>query len=258
MSKVLKKIIASNWKLNKGPKTTADFFKNFQSAVLNKTDNFLSENKFLFFVSSSNWQACSEQIFEIKKKLNSINLNWGAQNCNHTHQGAFTGESSATVLQELNGTEILVGHSERRSLFFESDELLNKKNIAFSELGLNVMFCIGESLNEREGGQTFSVLTKQLELGLKSVVKKEKITIAYEPVWAIGTGKVATTAQIAETHLHIKKELERLGFSKDTAILYGGSVKPENSKEIGSVENVSGFLIGGASLEVDSLLKICH
>jgi triosephosphate isomerase len=251
------KIIASNWKLNKGPKATAHFFKSFQSEVQKKSDSFLLENKFLFFVSASNWQACSEQIQDIKNSVSSLKLNWGAQNCYQAHQGAFTGENSAVVLQELNGTEVLVGHSERRSLFAEADEILNKKNIAFSNLGLNVMFCIGESLSERESGQTFSVLSRQLELGLKTVEKKEKISIAYEPVWAIGTGKVATSAQIAEAHLHVKSELIRLGFSEKTSILYGGSVKPENSKEIGSIENVSGFLIGGASLEVDSLLKIC-
>ena len=157
----------------------------------------------------------------------------------------------------MGATHALVGHSERRKIFGESDELLAKKVAFIQSQGLTPVFCIGETLEQREAGQTNQVNAAQLEKGLSLLDKSKKIIVAYEPVWAIGTGKVAAPEQVAEAHAFVRTKLDQMGFP-GTPILYGGSVKADNAKALGAIPNVDGFLVGGASLEVKSFLGICR
>lgn len=192
-------------------------------------------------------------------KDSSIKL--GAQNCHWEPRGAFTGEISAEMLKEIGCSYVIVGHSERRHLMGETNEIINKKIKAALRAGLNPIFCIGELLEDRQEGKTESVLRRQLEEGLDGIASEEfqKIIIAYEPVWAIGTGKTATPQQAEQTHFFIREFLARLineNAARNIRIMYGGSVKPENIKEIICQPNVDGALVGGASLEVDSFLQI--
>jgi triosephosphate isomerase (TIM) len=189
------------------------------------------------------------------------NILIGSQNCSHENAGAFTGDNSPQALKDLNVSFTLVGHSERRSIFKEGHELLNLKTKKALESDLDVVFCIGETLEERENDKTFDVLKKQLSEGLKDIPKSDldRIILAYEPVWAIGTGKVATPEQADETHQFIRKFVsEELEFNPETvAILYGGSVKPSNAKGLFDMPNIDGGLVGGASLKAEDYLELC-
>lgn len=237
----MKKIFAANWKLFKTPAETRSFFSKFKEVVGQAT------GEVVFFPSAISLEAAVETV-----KGSAIKI--GAQNCYLQAQGAFTGENSAQVVKELGGSYILIGHSERRAIFGETDAVIADKVAFVQNLGLTPMLCIGETLAEREAAHTFRVLETQLLLGLAKADKSKPIVIAYEPVWAIGTGKVATPAQVAETHTDVHSILTKLGFA--APILYGGSVKPDNAGELIKQAHVSGFLVGGASLEVDSFIKI--
>jgi triosephosphate isomerase len=239
------KIYAANWKLHKSPQQARDFFQEF---LKQKID---TESKIVFFPTA----ICAEATaIELKNSP----IEWGLQNAYCEEKGAFTGENSAAVLSELGGKWLLVGHSERRSLFFENDDLLAKKVKLAQDKGLTPMLCVGETLQQREAGKTTQVVQQQLAAGLKLASPLKSIVIAYEPVWAIGTGKVATVQQVREVHLQIKKDLTDLGFPKSIPVLYGGSVKADNAKELNAIDNVDGFLVGGASLEVKTFLDICR
>jgi len=240
------KYFAANWKLNKSPKSTREFFTELKSKASPSSNNLL-----IVFPSAISLEAASTS-------LNGTSVQFGAQNCYLTGKGAFTGENSADVVKELGGQWVLIGHSERRALFKETDEMLAEKVSYVQSLGLVPMLCIGETLQERESSKTNLVLEAQLQKGLSKADRSKKLTVAYEPVWAIGTGKVATTAQVLEAHQHVRQVLNQLGFSNQTPILYGGSVKPDNAPELISLPNVDGFLIGGASLEVKSYLEIVN
>lgn len=187
--------------------------------------------------------------------LKSSSVKWGAQNCHSKNSGAFTGETSAQVVKDMGGQYILLGHSERRSLFGETDSFIADKLETVQALSLTPMLCIGETLQEREAGSTVEVVKSQLQKGLAKAVRGSSLVVAYEPVWAIGTGKVATPEQVEETHTAIAGILKEMGFN-DVPVLYGGSVKPDNAPGLMGLKNVSGFLVGGASLEVDSFIKI--
>lgn len=237
----MKKIFAANWKLHKNPAETRTFFKSFKE-VSNKATGEL-----VFFPSAISLEAACETV-------KGSNIHIGAQNCYAQNQGAFTGENSAQVVKDLGGDYILIGHSERRQLFGETDGMIAEKVAMVQTLGLTPMLCIGETLQEREATHTFRILETQLLLGLAKADKTKPLVIAYEPVWAIGTGKVATPEQVAETHTDVHNILTKLGFS--APILYGGSVKADNAKILIEQPYVSGFLVGGASLEVDSFSKI--
>lgn len=239
------KIFAANWKLHKNPTETREFFSKWMQQALE-----LSSREVIFFPQSVSLDAASHALAHSK-------ILWGAQNCYAEAKGAFTGETSAQAVKEMGGSHILLGHSERRTLFNETDALIAKKLKLVQSLDLIPMLCIGETLSEREAGQTKSVLQKQLKESLALADKKKHVMVAYEPVWAIGTGKVASTAQVKETHQDVRNILNELGFSSKTPILYGGSVKPDNAKELISIPSVDGFLVGGASLEVESFLTIC-
>ncbi len=190
----------------------------------------------------------------VAKYVNGSSVHWGLQNSYFESKGAFTGENSPDVAKAMGATYVLVGHSERRKIFSESDSLLAKKVAYVQSIGLTPMLCVGEDLSERETGRTNEVILGQLDEGLKSADRKKPFVIAYEPVWAIGTGKVATPEQAEEAHVALRERLGGLGES--TRILYGGSVKPENAGELAAKKNIDGFLVGGASLEAKGFLQI--
>ncbi|KAI4454047.1 triosephosphate isomerase [Holotrichia oblita] len=172
----------------------------------------------------------------------------GAQNFHPARAGAFTGEVSADMLVEAGAKVVIAGHSERRALFGETDEFINQKVIAAANAGLTVILCVGETIKERESGKTNAVLKKQLLNGLKGLASAEKLIIAYEPVWAIGSGLTATSEQIKDAHLCIKQLLAKQFGGCFIPVLYGGSVNEKNAAEIFAIQNVDGALVGGASL----------
>ena len=240
-------VLAANWKMNNGPSETKVFFDEL------KSNESFSKLKTLFFVSAVNASATSEA-------LKGTPFQWGPQNIFPAASGAFTGETSPQVMKSLGASHVLVGHSERRKLFFESDAQTNIKIHSAQEFGLSPILCIGETLEERKQGQTLNVLNRQLVSGLSNLEPKNELHIAYEPVWAIGTGEVATTEQVGEAHRFIRKFLlEKLpNHHQDMKILYGGSVKPENAGELSRVDEVTGFLVGGASLKVETFAAIAQ
>jgi triosephosphate isomerase len=180
-------------------------------------------------------------------------LNWGAQDFYFAKEGAFTGQNSPDIFKELGANVMLIGHSERRTLFHESDQMIAQKIKKCDDLNLIPMLCIGETLIDREKGLTLKVIEQQLQSVFSQQLsdRPKDLIIAYEPVWAIGTGRVASVEDVKTVHDYIKKLL-----GQKTPVLYGGSVKPDNAKELSSLDSVNGFLIGGASLKVESLLSI--
>jgi triosephosphate isomerase len=224
-------LIAGNWKMFKGPSETRAFAEAFEPPE--GVDVVL----------------CPP--FPSLATAVDAGLAAYAQNVHWAREGAFTGEASAPMLNELGVQGAIVGHSERRRLFAETDETVARRTIAALEHGLGVIACVGESGEEREAGQTELILRVQVEAIGDAVGPHERLVIAYEPVWAIGTGQTATPDQAQEAHAFIKSLV-------DVPVLYGGSVKPENADEILSEPDVDGALVGGASLEVDSFTAICQ
>lgn len=242
-----KKIFAANWKLNKTPIESKIFFENLLPKV---NADFFKSRDLIFFPQNFSLDTVS-------RALQSSNIGFGPQNIYFEKSGAFTGENSAEVAKKMNCQYILLGHSERRQFFSETHEALSKKVKAVQDLDLTAVFCIGETLKQREEGKTGLICAEQLTEGLKAADKKKRLIVAYEPVWAIGTGQVATLDQVKEAHDMIHNFLASHLYA-DYQILYGGSVKPDNAKELLNIPYVDGFLVGGASLEVDSFLKICQ
>ncbi len=239
----MRKIIAANWKMNMSFKEIDYFFSFFE-----KNCNF-KEGRDIYIAPPFVY---IDYVLDKNK-----NFKIGAQNCFYEDKGAFTGEVSVKMLKDLNVDFVIIGHSERRNIFNEDDELLNKKVKKVLAENLECIFCIGEKLEEREAGKTFEVLEKQLREGLKDISNYNHLIIAYEPVWAIGTGKNATTVQIEEAHSFIKEFLNK-NVANNLPILYGGSVKPENITEILNCKNVDGVLVGGASLLAEKFYKIIN
>ncbi len=189
------------------------------------------------------------------------NVALGAQNLHFEAQGAFTGELSAAMLKDAGCRWVIVGHSERRQLFGETDEGVHKKTVAALAAGLAPIVCVGETLAEREAGETLEVVGRQVEGALRSLsqAQMDGLVVAYEPVWAIGTGKNATPAQAQEVHAAIRALVGKLhgsGIAGTLRILYGGSVKPENIKDLMAQPDVDGALVGGASLQAESFAAI--
>ncbi len=238
----MKRIFAANWKMFKGPKETRTFFEEWRKSAIGILDSVQ------FFVPALNASVASEALLD-------SDFAWGLQNFYPEIEGAYTGENSLAVAKSLGARLALVGHSERRHVLGEKDEFLNRKIKFACHQDIQVTFCIGEQLPEREAKQTVQVITQQLDAGLDGIEATAKIQIAYEPVWAIGTGKTATPEMVMQAHQEVRKWLNGRGY--DFPILYGGSVKPENAKELLAVPAVDGFLVGGASLQIDSFLKIC-
>jgi triosephosphate isomerase len=196
--------------------------------------------------------------FAVAEASKGSGLRWGSQNCYFENHGAFTGENSPQTLAGMGAQFCLVGHSERRQIFFENDEILAKKVSRVQEQGMIPIVCVGETLDDRRWRRTKEVIGRQLKNGLSLADTQKEIWVAYEPVWAIGTGQVATPDQVEEAHTFLRETLKSIlgGRSSQTPILYGGSVKPENASGLRALANVNGFLIGGASLELSQFLKI--
>ena len=243
----MKKLMAANWKMYK---TSAEAV-----ATVNEMAEILKGTapegrEIAVFVPFTALEAASAAMKSIEGAAT------GAENVYPANEGAFTGEISPVMIKACGASWVLTGHSERRHILGESDEFVGEKTAFALQSGLRVMLCIGETLEEREAGLLRNVLERQLKLGLKNVPAEtpaEALAIAYEPVWAIGTGKTATNDDIVETHA-ICRELMReiMGAKADeTPLLYGGSVKPANAGAILTLDNVDGVLVGGASLKAD-------
>ena len=243
-----KPIIAGNWKMYK---TIAEALE-FADAVKNDSD---TENVEAVIC------APFTIIKDLKAALKGTNIKLGAQNFHYEDEGAFTGEVSAKMLLEIGAEYVIVGHSERRQYFNETDETVNLKVKKALSTGLTPIICVGESLEQREQGVTGKVITEQIEAALVTVSPEEalKTVIAYEPIWAIGTGKTATSTQANEACMQIREKLSKI-YGEDTSqrirIQYGGSVKPGNIKEIMSQSDIDGALVGGASLVAEDYLKL--
>lgn len=200
-------------------------------------------------------------LYQIINELGKSQVKVAAQNCHYEESGAFTGEVSASMLQDIGVDYCIIGHSERRQLFLENDEFITKKVISVLKSGLMPILCVGETKAQRDQNQHFQVIDNQLKFVYQSLTAEDrlKVIIAYEPVWAIGTGQTALATQVDQMHQHIRKFLFAVGGSNlanKGCILYGGSVKPSNAKELSLVADVDGFLIGGASLQFDDFYGI--
>ncbi len=233
-------IIAGNWKMNKDPAESRSLVLDLLSLI-----GEVREREIILIPPFTSLAAVAEIIRNSKVKL-------GAQNMYWEKSGAYTGEISGLFLRSLGCEYVIIGHSERRHVMGETDEMLNKKLKTALEIGLISIFCVGETEREREQGKTREVISRQLELGLKGIENEvHKVVFAYEPVWAIGTGKTATPKQAAEVHQFIRAQLR-----KKSTILYGGSVKPDNVDTLMAEQEIEGVLVGGASLKPDSFSRI--
>lgn len=241
--------IAGNWKMNKTVEEAIDLIKGLKVHLKG-----IEDVEVAIAPPFTALYAASQELKGSSIHLASQNLFW-------EEKGAFTGEVSPVMLKECGCRYAIIGHSERRQYFGETDATVNRKIKAALVFDLKVIFCIGETLEEKEEGKTFAVLERQVEGGLKDLVEKEvkDMVVAYEPVWAIGTGKTATPEQAEEAHQFIRRKMERLysrGISEGIRIQYGGSVTPENIKGLMERENIDGALVGGASLKVETFLRI--
>lgn len=252
-----KPIFAANWKMNKGPSETEDFVKSFLSKL--QGSNFNSEIVIAPpFVSLAK---LADLLHTATAVQNAHAIQIAAQNCSEYDSGAYTGEVSVLMLREFFVHYVILGHSERRSIFGETDAAINAKIKKAREANLKPIFCIGETLAEREAGKLETVLRTQITGGLKDISERDlaEIVVAYEPVWAIGTGVTATSAQAQEAHAFVRSVISEL-YGADAAgkirIQYGGSVKPGNAAELMACPDIDGALIGGASLEPQSFLDI--
>lgn len=239
------KYIVGNWKMNQNLEEIKSFFIEF---IKMKMD-----------LKCHAWIAPQFIHIPILKELafTTGNILVGAQNCSHVDSGAFTGDVSARSLSDIGCDFVIVGHSERRAFFKESDEIINQKVLNGLKNNLKVIFCVGETLEEREANKTFDIIRSQIEKGLANlpVEKASDLLIAYEPVWAIGTGKTATAEQAEEVHAYIRTLL-RVN-ADQTIILYGGSVKPDNIDSLLRKPNIDGALVGGASLKASDFKALC-
>ena len=244
-----KALIAANWKMYKTPAEAKAFVDAFLPLVAGHT-----RDEIALFPSVTSLATVVEAVA-------GSNVSAGLQNMHFAEEGAYTGETSAAMLKAVGATHTLIGHSERRQYFNETDEIVNKKLHTALKHGIVPVVCIGEVLAEREGGQTASVLLTQLKGALHGVTPAaaHSLVIAYEPVWAIGTGKTATPEMAVEAHMIIRAELANIlgsHVAKATRILYGGSVKPDNATALLGEEEIDGALVGGASLKPDSFAAI--
>ncbi|HCL80733.1 MAG TPA: triose-phosphate isomerase [Nitrospiraceae bacterium] len=237
--------IAANWKMNKTIGETESFLKAFIPLV--------QDAKAVEIIIAPPFTSLNIASSMIKD----TNIQLSAQDIFYEEKGAFTGEVSPVMLADAGCEHVIIGHSERRQYFHETDEIVNEKIKAARKQGLDVIFCIGESLEERESGKTFDVLKRETENGLKDV-PTDGIVVAYEPIWAIGTGKTATIEQAQEAHKYIRERLASIYGNKanEIRILYGGSVTPDNVDSLMACEDVDGALVGGASLKPDSFARI--
>lgn len=244
-------VIAGNWKLFK---TIGE-----ATAFINELKPLVAETRGVEIVVSPVFTALSR----VSESASGSNINVAAQDCYWEEEGAFTGEVAPRLLKDAGCSHVIIGHSERRQYFGEVDATVNKKTKAVIAAGLTAIVCVGETLTERESDKTFSVIETQVQCGLEGLAKElvAKVIIAYEPVWAIGTGRTASNEQAQEVHAFIRNLVARL-FDDSTAsavrILYGGSVKPDNVKGLMAQADIDGALVGGASLKADSFAAIAN
>ena len=243
-----KKVVAGNWKMNNDYSQT--------KKLINDLKSFKIPDDVRIMVAPS-----FTQLSQCKNLLSSTNISVVAQNMNANNSGAFTGEISASMLKGIEVNTVIIGHSERRSIFNETDEILKEKVKSALSADMEVIFCFGEELKERKNNDYFKIVNNQLRNVLFDLAESywKNIILAYEPVWAIGTGETATANQAQEMHSYIRNLIRdnySEAISENISILYGGSVKPSNAKEIFSGEDVDGGLIGGASLNANDFNEI--
>lgn len=241
-------LIVANWKCNPTTLEGAKELFSDYGKLIDKKDNVVVCPPFVYLT-------------EVLPRGHEGGFSIGAQDCFYEEKGAYTGEISSLMLKDLGCQYVIIGHSERRQLFGETDATVNRKIHGALRAGLFGIVCIGETLAEREHGETMDVITRQLQSGLEGIAETDfqSVVIAYEPVWAIGTGKTATPDQAEEVHAHIRQKLSLkygIGAAECAIILYGGSVKPANSFALLSEKNIDGFLVGGASLVAESFIEI--
>jgi len=241
--------IAGNWKMFKTVHEAVVYVKEFRSLVKD-----IEDVEIVVAPTFTAVHACAEAARNSRVGIAAQNLHW-------EREGAFTGEISGPMIKEAGAEYVIIGHSERRTLFGETDEAVNRKVRAAIAANLIPIACIGETLAEREAGATLSVLDRQIKAGFDGITGDQvgALVIAYEPVWAIGTGRTATAGQAQEAHAHIRQRLRQWfgGASADEChVIYGGSVKPDNTKELLGQPDVDGALVGGASLDIKSFFEI--
>lgn len=243
----MKKLLVGNWKMNQNTVECRNFFFEFNKRYSKKRQAWIAPQ-------SIHIQMCNELGFK-------NNIKVGAQTCSEFLSGAYTGEVSPRSLEEIGAHFVIIGHSERRQYFKETSNCLNLKIQAALKEGLKVIYCVGETLAEREASQTLSIVGDQLLQGLNdtAMANAENLIVAYEPVWAIGTGKTATPAQAQEVHAFIRSELTKKfpDFGAKIQLLYGGSMKPDNVEELLAQKDIDGGLVGGASLKPMDFLALC-
>ena len=244
----MKNFIAANWKMNKTLAETREFLRDFIPAVKDVRDvDIVIAPPFTSLAAAG-------------EAVKGTNVQLAAQDVFWEEKGAFTGEVAPAMLLDVGCSHVIIGHSERRQYFHDDDAVVNKKIKAAKKAGLHVIFCVGESLDEREANKTFEVIRREVERGLEGV-DADNLVVAYEPIWAIGTGKTASPEQAQEVHAFIRDILRTVyGNTADgIRILYGGSVTPENIDSLLACKDVNGGLVGGASLKADSFAKlVCY
>lgn len=244
----MKNLIAGNWKMNGSLKDAIGLAQDIVAAIQDDS-KLLEKNDFL---------VCPPYVHLVPVQAElSMAVKLGGQDSSPFEAGAYTGDISAAMLKDINCDYVILGHSERREYYAESNMMIRRKAEVANAQGLITIICVGETESQRDAGEELAVVSKQLLESLPEGASAENTVIAYEPVWAIGTGKVATAEDIRVMHSHIRAELsQKLDNSTNIRILYGGSVKPANAKEIFAVENVNGALIGGASLKAEDFIGI--
>lgn len=245
------KVIAGNWKMHHGPTATRKFFSEFSPRFSG------AEPTILIFPPALSLLAAAES------RGGRPEISLGIQNIHWEARGAFTGEHSAGMALAAGARFALVGHSERRHVFGETDAEVERKVAAAMHEGLAPVVCVGETLDERRNGRVEEVIVRQLDAALLGIPEdsKKSILMAYEPVWAIGTGETATADDVADAHSILRRRLREVrgdGYAQGVAILYGGSVKPDNAAELLAVSDVDGVLVGGASLDPESFARIAE
>lgn len=245
-----KKVIAGNWKMNKLPNEAINFIDKLTPLVKD------TENEVILCVPYTD-------LFYALLHVQGTNIKIGAQNMHWEEKGAYTGEVSAPMLKSIGVEYVIIGHSERRQYFAETDETVNKKIKSALAHGLKPIVCVGETLEQRENGQTEQIVTSQVEKAFEGIPASEleKIIVAYEPIWAIGTGKTATKEDANSTIMQIRKKIaEMYGQNEANGVIiqYGGSVKSANAKELFEMSDIDGGLVGGASLKADEFAKIVN
>lgn len=242
-----KNVIAGNWKMNMLPNEAIELMEGLIPKVKDSKDEIIVCVPYI-------------DLFYTLLEAQQTNIHVGAQNVFYEDKGAYTGEVSAAMLRSINTEYVIIGHSERRRYFNETDEIVNKKAKKALENGLKPIICVGETLEEKEQGKTIEVITNQVAKDLKDLTIEDlsNTIIAYEPIWAIGTGKTATKEDAENSIKSIREKIKSIFNTDDISILYGGSVKPENAKELFSMPDIDGALVGGASLKADSFAGIVN